>query len=124
MSQWTPYKISRVGTDFFENKVDIPISSGNSFWHNHPGGTPIWEHDATILAVYNLDEICSQSLDYSAYASAGNLTKAGARQMVDIADHSMFMFQYEVYQNSVWQAYSNPPGNLTCKPVRERAVCP
>ena len=101
------YQIGEVGTDFYENRVTIPRYSGNSYWHNHPGGTAIWEHDATVLAIYNLNEICSKNLDYFVYASAGNLTKAKVKQMVDIEDHNMFTFQYEIHQSNVWRAYTS-----------------
>ena len=119
------YSIIETVTDFREGTVRIPFESGKiqTFWHNHPNGTPIWEHDATLVAAQNLNKLCSSANDYYIYASGNELTRASAKQMVDIEDQAAFVFQYEALINGVWTASKGPVGNRARSDIQNLAYC-
>ena len=106
----TRIRIIRVGTNFRTNETGEmgEIAEGLDTWHTHTSGRYIAQPDASQTAKYNSDTICIPGVDHTTYVSGVRLSKANAKQMIDISDPGDFVFRYMIHRQELWQNETRP----------------
>ena len=101
----TPNKIVLVSTNLYTlNTGDMGIQSiGLPNWHTHPSGEIVSQNDAAASAINNEGTICIDGVDHTTYVSGVRLSKANAKQMIDVSNPEDFLFTFVIHRNDAWE---------------------